>query len=342
MPRGWPLLFQTMRIILFVANHWMPLAVFKQVHNRMNTSSHPSIKSNMSLYRNIESSKNSPELFPIHKLTVFHTDKTSFLVLSPGKLRISATLFLSKIIGKGDFINIDLNHRVKRQDLLVAAESMIMEMDNNNDKRSLNQLNDQKISPKRPPNAFMLYSSTLRKRIKRTFPEYDNSNISKFLGIMWRSASSSIKQKFIKMAYEERQRHKMHYPDFEYNSAKAMTSSATAFPHAQENITENDEWIREIQQFVQQTEDFETVSYPTLAKMESEAIELINSFSTDFDYEDSQLTSTEHQWLPSHHWINCDTTDDMDARNWRDMCNSISLVYPEGPEDNLVFKYSQC
>ncbi|KAI8334215.1 hypothetical protein BC941DRAFT_472800 [Chlamydoabsidia padenii] len=291
-------------------------------------------------YRNIRSSTNSPAIIPIHKLSVLHTDNSSVLVLCPSKLRITATLFLNKIALKRDFINIDNKYRVKRQDLLAATEKMIMDSDLNLECRSTNQHLDQNPSPnspKRPPNAFMLYSGTLRKKIKRTFPEYDNSDISKFLGIMWRSANDNIKQKFIEQACVERQRHKMQYPNFEYNSRKELSNTKSSSEHVPENIAETEEWLKEIQQFVQMTENFETTPYSSLAKMENEALELINSISTNVELTDFGLTDIEQQLLPNHQWINCNLTEELDTRSWRDMCNSISLAYPD-PEEYLIFE----
>ncbi|ORZ15262.1 hypothetical protein BCR42DRAFT_416748 [Absidia repens] len=285
-------------------------------------------------YRKIKSSKSLSTLFPIHKLSVHYTADTSFLTLNPSKISISATVFLTLISGNREFAKINSSHRVKRKDLLLATESMIMEIDSKYDNQGVKNSADQNTmmtTPKRPPNAFMLYSSSLRKTIKRTFPEYDNSDISKFLGIMWRSANNNIKQKFIQQAYEERQRHKMQYPDFEYNMPKNLSISGMSLQGGSENIQDDGAWFEEIQQFIQQTENFGDTPYSSLDKMEKDAIELLNSIS-----DDNEPNNNNFECLPNLQWINFSPMEEMDTNSWRDMCNSVSLLFPEGSDEHML------
>ncbi|KAF7727808.1 hypothetical protein EC973_007039 [Apophysomyces ossiformis] len=108
-----------------------------------------------------------------------------------------------------------------RQDILTAADTLLQEQLPQYDDELTDLLGqeykDVQRGPRRPPNAFMLYSCRLRKRIKEVFPEYSNGEVSKFLGAMWRIADTEVKQKYYKLAEEQRQRHRNQFPHYVYN-----------------------------------------------------------------------------------------------------------------------------
>ncbi|KAL0078150.1 sex plus [Phycomyces blakesleeanus] len=166
---------------------------------------------------------------------------------------------------KRDYITVNTGSSVERKDLFSAAESLLRkqmctESSSTGVSISKGQENPYQASPeqvpKRPSNAFMIYSATLRKRIKTTFPEYNNSDISKLLGAMWKNAGAEVKKEYMEKANEVREWHKERYPDYEYNSRKQSTKERDSMPRTdfsnQDFITADDEWIRQLNDLLSQ------------------------------------------------------------------------------------------
>ncbi|KAI9302510.1 hypothetical protein BJ944DRAFT_205923 [Cunninghamella echinulata] len=261
---------------------------------------------------------------PIQRLSIHYKNKKSFIRLHPSKIHIQSSYFLSLLNSNCENISIGPNNNIKRQELLSATERMIMDEKNYSDSFYTGKIDLQNDKPRRPPNAFLLYSGSLRKKIRRTFPEYSNSDVSKLLGIMWRTASEEIKDKFTRLAYEEKQRHKLQHPNFEYNLKKQGWNSGESSA-SQNNLYDN-EWLNDINEFLQQTKEFEKNFNGNLnpEDMKEDAIMLISSMT-----EDSEL-DTSKKWLNSSLF-----EDNLDPNSWMDMINSITLLYPEYTEENI-------
>ncbi|KAI8380787.1 hypothetical protein BD560DRAFT_387115 [Blakeslea trispora] len=129
------------------------------------------------------------------------------------------------------------NTCILREEILGAIHSHPYnpECDTSEKTTSINLISNKIQEPRRPSNAFIMYNNEHRKKIKMLFPEFNNSEVSKLLGAIWKSISNEVKEKYIRRAVECRRIHKQKYPHFEYNLKRnlfAHNSSSTINDHS--------------------------------------------------------------------------------------------------------------
>lgn len=81
---------------------------------------------------------------------------------------------------------------------------------------------------KRPMNAFMVWSQIERRKICERQPDMHNAEISKQLGVLWKTLSDVHKRPFIEEAEKLRLMHLKEYPNYKYKPRKRGPKTATA------------------------------------------------------------------------------------------------------------------
>ncbi|CAO3615025.1 unnamed protein product [Cunninghamella blakesleeana] len=265
-------------------------------------------------------------IIPIYKLSIYYKNRKSFIRLHPSKIHMQSSYLLSFLDSTSENITIDLNNSIKRQDLLSATEKMIMDGNDGCDSCYNVKIDLQNEKRKKPLNAFLIYSNSLRRKIRRKFPEYSNSDVSKLLGIMWRTASEEIKEKFFQLANEEKQRFKQQQ-HFSHENTLKKQESGTAENMVTQNGYYDGEWLNDINEFLQEIKEFEKDFNSELnpEDMKEDAINLINSLIEESDINHG------NNWQSSSLF-----DDNIDINSWRDMINTITILYPDQAEKSII------
>jgi transcription factor SOX7/8/10/18 (SOX group E/F) len=72
----------------------------------------------------------------------------------------------------------------------------------------------------RPPNAFILYSQSMRSAVRQENPTLSNIEVSRLLGKMWKEVSPDIKLRFKEQAAAGQAEFKEQHPDYTYRKAR--------------------------------------------------------------------------------------------------------------------------
>ncbi|XP_066907944.1 transcription factor Sox-1b isoform X2 [Halyomorpha halys] len=78
----------------------------------------------------------------------------------------------------------------------------------------------------RPPNAFMIYANTWRKKLAHDHPSESNKQISVRLGKLWKDMAADEKELYFTLARRVDAEHKKKYPDYVYNPKEARLRKA--------------------------------------------------------------------------------------------------------------------
>ena len=76
--------------------------------------------------------------------------------------------------------------------------------------------NSRLVQPKRPMNAFMVWSQAIRRKLHQRFSNVQNALLSKALGKVWRTIDQVLKEPFVKRANSIKAQHKLQYPNYRY------------------------------------------------------------------------------------------------------------------------------
>ncbi|KAI8368886.1 hypothetical protein EDC96DRAFT_504664 [Choanephora cucurbitarum] len=174
---------------------------------------------------------------------------STILTVFPGSISIQAKELINMVRENFNEIFIDGSTCILREEILRA----IHDYPSNSrcivsEKSAMSSSNPSKAhEPKRPTNAFIIYNNDHRKKIKMLFPEFNNSEVSKLLGAIWKSIGNEVKDTYIRKAIECRKIHKQKYPHFEYNLKRdlfAQKPSAISTNHS-ENWDDYFNWCLE-------------------------------------------------------------------------------------------------
>ena len=73
---------------------------------------------------------------------------------------------------------------------------------------------------RRPPNAFILYSQSMRSQVRQENPSLSNTECSRLLGKMWKEVPNEIKLQYKQKAAAMQEEFKRTHPDYTYRKAR--------------------------------------------------------------------------------------------------------------------------
>ena len=75
------------------------------------------------------------------------------------------------------------------------------------------------IKAKRPPNAYLLYSNSVREQIKKENPTLSSGEITKIIAEKYKHEDKEVLQKFIELAKEKQKEFRANNPNYTYKKA---------------------------------------------------------------------------------------------------------------------------
>lgn len=179
----------------------------------------------------------SMQILPVESMSVYNSNNgNTYLSIHPYQIVIDSRDLISLIENKKECLMVDDYSSIQIHDILNAIHDISVLHSNQNFLETKPAQNCLSTSdPKRPTNAFILFNNTFRKRVKFLFPNYSNSEISKFIGAMWKAVAKEIKEDYINQAIECRRLHKMRYPNFEYKLSR--TNAQQDFANPQDSLS---------------------------------------------------------------------------------------------------------
>ncbi|KAI8367540.1 uncharacterized protein BYT42DRAFT_586643 [Radiomyces spectabilis] len=313
-------------------------------------------KTRVLYHRPIQPRLNHPKALTIHHLSITYTGGKTLVKIHPSQICIGAKELITMVEEKHDYMTTSNGSCIRREDLLLAAEALLQNQTTDLDKQRTGHSysKSSKPGPKRPSNAFMLYSSSLRKRIKTLFPEFNNSDVSKLLGAMWRSASNEVKEKYTKKANEQRMWHKEQFPDFEYNARKMPSStpppsSTLDHSNADHLLSHDYGWIPSIDSIECPPLPVPSAlppSHPSTTQSAYVSRDPTETNGLSEGYGPSYLDFNFNEFYPSFNLCDDGMRSPLpppgsqplysSTDGWQEMCNSVASMFPECSDTNLL------
>nr|AQV12070.1 sexP [Mucor irregularis]AQV12072.1 sexP [Mucor irregularis] len=241
---------------------------------------------------------------------------TTIVKIYPSEVTLTSRSLIEMIEAKKESIALSDNTSVLRDDILYAIHNFSCDGSQaDHPPKEDNSLCLVKSDrPKRPTNAFMLYRIALRRKIKTLFPSFNNSDISRFIGAMWKAASDDIKEKYIEQANQYRILHKKAYPDFEYNVKKESLETSNSSSY--NNIVSPENWDSYFDWCLQMTTS-EAISN------NFGPIENTQSFIPQLS---QNISDTKFEL---HNFMELSPADELYYQDWNDLCNIVSEFFPD-------------
>lgn len=257
---------------------------------------------------------------PIYGLTFSFKQEETRIFIDPSNICIKAKEILDMIDSKNEFINLaNSDFCIQKNDVFSALQLYADErIPSSETTLTFTKINLNFQQPKRPTNAFILYRSAWGKIVRVMFPEFNNSQVSKLLGAMWKWSSKQLKEKYIQQADMYRKAYKEKYPNHVYNTKKVERSNAIHLLSCKNFGNDCSSWSHQDNMLQLSTTD---------------------SFIDDFHitflskkvFNSSMLDPSGFQACPNP------TVPDIPNNEWEKVCNIISDLLPNSTiEDKFV------
>ena len=109
---------------------------------------------------------------------------------------------------------------IVRQEMALAEKRIMEKIGNNAPPTTAPKKKKEKKDPhgpKKPVSSFVLFSSDKRPEIKKEHPTITFADLSRKLGELWKAADSDEKEKYAKLALDDKERYKQAILNYEVN-----------------------------------------------------------------------------------------------------------------------------